>query len=156
MALLKFSRQEFQALVRKLSQQQPYFSPKERVLLLAIFAAAADRARPSGPEGGVTLPVDEGWFQAPGVAVGTEQQATIADLQQQLLNAYLPGNSFDSVIQGGLTGSITEIPPKGQLAGGSQPASEAAGGSQPASEAAGGSQPASEAAGGAQPKSKKG
>lgn len=93
MANLEFNRQEIEDLTRKLSTLE--FSEQERALLLAIFAAAADRATQTDL-GVATLP-EASPDQAPGAGAGTDEQATLADFQQQLLNAYTPGNSFDSV-----------------------------------------------------------
>lgn len=95
MADLEFNRQEIEDLTRKLSTLESIFSEQERALLLAIFAAAADRATQTDLDV-ATLP-EASPDQAPGAGAGTDEQATPADFQQQLLNAYTPGNSFDSV-----------------------------------------------------------
>jgi hypothetical protein len=106
MADLEFTRQEIEDLTRKLSTLESIFSEQERALLLAIFAAAADRATQTDLDVS-TLP-EASSDQAPGVGAetGTDEQATPADFQQQLLNAYTPGNSFDSVTRGPLPPSI--------------------------------------------------
>ena len=109
MADLEFNRDDVVSLIRKLSTLESIFSEQERALLLAIFAAAADRAKQTSPSE-ATLPgasVD----QAPGTGAGTDEQPTLADLQQQLLSAYTPGNSFDSVTQPPVPPSIHHIPP---------------------------------------------
>src|SRR5713101_6448818 len=92
MAELQFSQQEIENLAQKLSRIQPSLSERESTLLLAIFAAAADRAKRSGPDG-ATLPGFE--IRNPPPAAGTGQQVTLTGLQQQLLNAYIPGNDFN-------------------------------------------------------------
>jgi hypothetical protein len=142
MANLDFTRQDIVDLIRKLSTLQPYFSEKECALLLAIFGAAAERARSSGVSG-ATLPEAGSSGQTPGAGTGGSE--TIASLQQQLLSAYIPGNSFDAITGGGgggRLGRITEdadslIPPTGEPQAGAQ-AAEAP---QPASGDPGASQP---------------
>jgi hypothetical protein len=93
MADLQFSQQEIEDLAQKLSRIQPSLSERESTLLLAIFAAAADRAKRSDSGGGATLPGFE--IRNPPPAAGTGQQVTLTGLQQQLLNAYIPGNDFN-------------------------------------------------------------
>jgi hypothetical protein len=104
MADLEFNRQEIEDLAQKLSTLESIFSEQERALLLAIFAAAADRAKQTGPSV-ATLP-EASVGQTPGAGAGTDEQPTPADLQQQLLSAYTPGNSFDSVTQAQVPPSI--------------------------------------------------
>jgi hypothetical protein len=96
MAYLEFNREEIESLIEKLSMLE--FSEQERELLLAIFAAAADRAQQTGPTEA----------KLPQASAGQE---TLADLQQQLLNAYTPGNSFDSVTEPPIPFSIHHTPP---------------------------------------------
>ena len=96
MTYLEFDRKEIENLIQKLSTLN--LNEQERALLLAIFAAAADRAQQTGPTV-ATLPE---------ASVGEE---TLADLQQQLLTAYTPGNSFDSVTQPPIPFSIHHTPP---------------------------------------------
>jgi hypothetical protein len=110
MADMEFTQQDIQNLTRKLATLDPYFSDRERDLLLAIFATAAERAKPYGSQHGGTLPQAVSSVPPPGHGAGTGQQASLPRLQQQLLSAYVPGNSFDSVTQGGLTGRITGTP----------------------------------------------
>jgi hypothetical protein len=115
MADMEFSRQDLEDLVRKVSQLQPYLSERERQLLMAIFAAAAERAKPFGPKQAATLPEAEG--ARPPAGDQTGEQPTPADLQRQLLAAYIPGKSFDSLTAGPSTpkisegGTITPLPP---------------------------------------------
>ena len=51
-----------------------------------------------------TLPAASNSAQA--LAAGANYQATLANYQQQLLTAYIAGNSFDSTTDGGDTGKI--------------------------------------------------
>lgn len=95
MADLEFNRREIEDLARKLSTLESSLTVQERALLLAIFAAAADRANQTGP-GVAALPQ----------ASGTDEEATLADLQQQLLSAHTPGNSFNDVTQDSMPPSI--------------------------------------------------
>lgn len=109
MAELEFTQDDIKALTRKLATLEPFFSDHERNLLLAIFAAAAERAESYSAHGGI-LPQAESPGQAAGPGAGTGQPASLPLLQQQLLCAYIPGNSFDSVTHGGLTDRITGLP----------------------------------------------
>jgi hypothetical protein len=106
---LEFSRQDIENLTQKLSTLE--LTEQERELLLAIFAAAADRARPSGP-GEATLPPASS-ARAGEAEAATDEQETLADLQQQLLDAYTPTNSFDSVTEG--TAPPGSIHPQGSI-----------------------------------------
>jgi hypothetical protein len=104
MADLEFNRQDIQDLAQKLSTIWQLLNDKERALLLAIFAAAASNATPSTPDTPATLPEATGPGQGPGA--GADYQATIQYFRDQLLNAYTPGSSFDSVTEGGDVGRI--------------------------------------------------
>jgi hypothetical protein len=87
MANLEFNQQELADLAGKLSTLD--LTDQERALLLAIFAAAAERVNQTDV-GVATLPQ----------AGETGEEPTVEDLQQQLLNAYIPGNiSFASITQ---------------------------------------------------------
>ena len=98
LADLEFNLQDISNLAQKLRGIQQSLSQQEHMLLLAIFAAAAARVTVSDPLAGtVTLPVPEIRGDTPGAG---GPQATLGDLQQQLLNAYIPGNYFDSVAGG--------------------------------------------------------
>jgi hypothetical protein len=109
MADMEFSRQDLEDLVRKVSQLQPYLSDTERQLLMAIFAAAAERAKAFGPKQAATLPEAESSGQPAGD--GTGAQPTPEDLQRQLLAAYIPGKSFDSLTSGPSKPKISEGSP---------------------------------------------
>lgn len=107
MANLEFSQQDIEDLARKLSTLQPFLSDQERALLLAIFAAAAGSAKPSGLSG-ATLP--KAGIVGQAAEAGTAAPVTAADLQRQLLGAYVPGNDFGSVTSGlPDTGKITVV-----------------------------------------------
>ncbi len=109
MANLEFSRQEIVNLTRRVSNVDPPLSERETTLLLAIFAAAADRATPVGLGGGATLPGFE--IRNPPAAARTEREMTLSDLQQQLLNAYIPGSNPDPVIPYKVVGVPVGWPP---------------------------------------------
>jgi hypothetical protein len=100
MADLVFNQNEINSLCAKVSTLQPQLSDPERALLLAIFAAAAERARPIGPKNEAALPLAVGSTQAP------DAQPNAASLQQQLLNSYVAGNSFSDVVGGGGVGRV--------------------------------------------------
>jgi hypothetical protein len=93
MADLEFTRKDIEDLTQKLATLSPVFSAQERALLLAIFAAAADRVQPRGPNRPATLPV----ASSSGQELASDYSATLAHFQQQLLSAYIAGNSFDSI-----------------------------------------------------------
>jgi hypothetical protein len=80
------------------------FSAQERSLLLAIFASAAGKAKPPGPNQPATLPAASNSTEP--LAGAADYKATLANYQQQLLNAYIAGNSFDSITASGDTGKI--------------------------------------------------
>ena len=104
MANLEFSKQDIQSLAQKLATLWGQFSPQERDLLLAIFANAASNVNPPGLQQPATLPAASDSAQA--LAAGANYEATLANYQQQLLSAYIAGNSFNSVTGGGGTGKI--------------------------------------------------
>jgi hypothetical protein len=104
MADLEFNKQDIANLAQKLASHWGDFSEQERALLLAIFALAAGHAKPPGPKQPATLPAASN--SAPPLANPADYRATLANYQQQLLTAYIAGNSFDSVTEGGDTGKI--------------------------------------------------
>ena len=111
---LEFNQQNISDLADTVSTLLPNLTQLERVLLLAIFAAAAARAEPSGAGGTATLPLAEIKGGVAG-SVGS-QPATVDALKQQLLNAYIPGNDFNSLTEATLkiTGDqITAMHPPG-------------------------------------------
>jgi hypothetical protein len=99
MAELEFSRDDIVSLIEKISTLQPDFSDQELQLLMSIFALAAEHVMPAGELQTAMLPE----AVAPGQQAGGGP-ATVDELQQQLLQAYIPGSSFDSV-----TGSDAEV-----------------------------------------------
>jgi len=62
-----------------------HFSESEWKLLLAIFAAAADRVEIWGRLPGAQVDDSQGKIENP-------RDATVAELREQLLGAYVPGN----------------------------------------------------------------
>jgi hypothetical protein len=104
MADLEFNRQDIQNLAQKLATLWDQFSPQERDLLRAIFANAAGKVQPPGAQQPATLPAASDSAQA--LAPGADYQATLAHYQQQLLTAYIAGNSFNSATGGGGAGRI--------------------------------------------------
>jgi hypothetical protein len=96
MANLTFSPKEIEDLVRKVSALDQFLSKKERELLLAIFASAAERVTRNKAGRGV--------FPASGQGADS---ATLEDLQQQLLNAYIAGNEPPHGIAAKITGDTS-------------------------------------------------
>jgi hypothetical protein len=96
---VKISKEEIEALARKVSGLA--LEPHERDVLLAIFAAAADRAEPADPNDGKgKLPATVIKDQGPGiggpeagVGAGADEPVTPAELKRRLLNAYFPGTN---------------------------------------------------------------
>ncbi len=91
MADLEFSRDDIVNLIEKISTLQPDFSDQELQLLTSIFALAAEHVTPAGELPTAVLPE----AVAPGRQAGGGP-ATVDELRQQLLQAYIPGSSFDS------------------------------------------------------------
>lgn len=72
MDALEFSRSDIEGLVRKLDTLIPQLSDHEQKLLLAIFAAAGDLVWTARQEG------------------SPDPEASLTDLHDQLLNAFIP------------------------------------------------------------------
>jgi hypothetical protein len=117
MGNVDFDHKDIQDLARKVGTLEPFFTEKELSLLLAIFAAAVDRTNVPETGHGV-LPGARIDAQEPAPPGGA--QPTLTDLQQQLLNAYYPGNVHGVGGQGGgagkssgggFTAKITGTPP---------------------------------------------
>jgi hypothetical protein len=90
----EFNLENVTSLAGKLKAANLDLSSEEHQLLLAIFAAAAARAQVTDPMARTsTLPLPE----IIGQTSGTGPDLTLGDLQQQLLNAYIPGNYFQAV-----------------------------------------------------------
>lgn len=104
MADLEFNRGDIEGLTQKVAGLWPNLSAQERALLLAIFASAADNASASGQNQPATLPAASN--SARPLPAGADYTATIEYFQQQLLTAYTPGNSFDSISASGDTGKV--------------------------------------------------
>lgn len=97
MADLEFSRDDIVSLIEKISTLLPDFNDQELQLLTSIFALAAEHVTPAGEP--TAVPPEA---VAPGQQAG-DGPATVDELKQQLLQAYIPGSSFDSI-----TGSDAE------------------------------------------------
>lgn len=109
MAELQFSRKELEDLARKVGTLQPFLSDKERALLLAIFASAEHHVTVPEPGQGA-FPVVNVLAQE----LEEEESPTLADLQRQLLNSYIPGNEEpESGTPLGLTAKIMGMPQPG-------------------------------------------
>jgi hypothetical protein len=121
-ANVEFTSQAITDLAQKLSTVAPSLNDQELALLLAIFAAAAERAKSfNPPDLGATLP--EAAIRGPAAGTAITAPVTAQILQQQLLGAYVPGNDFDSLTKGlVITGKITPIkPPPTPRATGAKP-----------------------------------
>jgi hypothetical protein len=101
MADLEFNRQDIESLAQKVSSLFPTLTETERDLLQAIFANAASNASPPSPNQPATLPAASD--SAPQLPPGAGDDAAIANYKQQLITAYTPGNSFDSITEGAKT-----------------------------------------------------
>ena len=100
MADFGFNRDDITNLAHKLGTIQSDLTHREWVLLLAIFAAAANRAEVTdAATGSSSLPNPE----VVGLADGAVGYPDAADLQKQLLNAYIPGKYFDDLASGNKT-----------------------------------------------------
>lgn len=98
MADLEFNRQDIESLAQKVASLLPQLSGKESDLLRAIFANAASNASPPGSNQPATLPAAES--STPQLPAGAGDDETLANYRDQLLTAYTPGNSFDSITEG--------------------------------------------------------
>ena len=107
-----FTRDDIAGLAKELSALS--LTQKQRQLLQAIFAAAADRAMATAKPAVVMLPAPQIRSQPGGAAAQKDMPA----LMRQLLNAYLPGNDFNDIISTSATGKITEGPGSGTGSGG--------------------------------------
>lgn len=96
MANLTFTLKEIEDLAHKVSALDQFLSKKERELLLAIFASAAEQVTRNKAGRGV--------FPAPQQGAGS---ATLEDLQQQLLKAYIPGNEPPHGINAKIIGDVS-------------------------------------------------
>jgi hypothetical protein len=76
MSDVEFNRTEIEALTSKLDSPQLQLSDRERVLLRAIFAAAGSQVRRRGAGTG-------------------EQESALANLREELLNSFIPGEATE-------------------------------------------------------------
>jgi hypothetical protein len=91
----EFNLNDVKSLAGKLSAAKLNLSEQERQLLLAIFAAAAARAVVTDLKATTsTLPQAAIMVQAAGAG---GPNVNLEELQNQLLNAYIPGNYFQAV-----------------------------------------------------------
>ena len=79
MSELEFSRAEIEALAGKLDSPQLQLSERERTLLRAIFGAASSQVQRLGAAG--------------------ERDATLANLREELLNSFIPGDATEFIIK---------------------------------------------------------
>jgi hypothetical protein len=97
MAILEFNAGDLESLAGKISETQD-LSEQERMLLVAIFAAAANQAAVNQdtqpPKDVAVLPVPEFPGQEPGAGALLGQEVDAAQLKEQLLNGYVPGKAL--------------------------------------------------------------
>jgi hypothetical protein len=79
--IVEFSRREIERLTQKLHAKATGLDRRERELLLAIFSAASAHVAPHKPA------------QAHGL-----EEPSLADLKDQLLNAFIPGGDDKFII----------------------------------------------------------
>jgi hypothetical protein len=116
MANLEFNQQDITSLVDKvvkgLDPTKNPLTEQERMLLVAIFAAAASQAAPSPPGAAVLkAPEIRGQKRGAGSRKG-QPQLTAEQLREQLLKGYVPGKNMDTAthIDKKVVG-IPKIPP---------------------------------------------
>ena len=93
MGELEFSRGEVEDLAQKLTSPDLQLSTQEQALLLAIFSAASNQVRSS---------------DAPPPVTG---EPTLANLHEELINAFIPGDATEFIIDA----PLLIIPPKGPI-----------------------------------------
>jgi hypothetical protein len=101
-----FDREDINELAEKIANRLHDLSPFEHALLLAIFAAAADRAEHAGDHR-ATLPASQ--FTHIPLERRKDDDVSADELHRQLLEAFTPGNDFDSVVA---SAKIVGPPPK--------------------------------------------
>jgi len=94
MTNLEFTQQDIERLVDKLAAVTSTLTQQERMLLVAIFAAAANQTQPSDTPNAGLLPVPEFWGQERGTGARRGLQPTTEELKRQLLDGYVPGKDF--------------------------------------------------------------
>lgn len=88
---LTFNHEEIDRLTRRLGDLAVGLTPSEWALLLAIFAAAADKVVISPDEHSGTLPAAQ--ISGDGETIDDPARADARALRQQLLGAYTPGKT---------------------------------------------------------------
>ncbi len=110
MDLIQFTQAEIEELAQELSTLGSLTDPQKE-LLVAIFAAAADRAKPVAPAGPAGQPKSPAAVLPAANIKNRAAGAPLPDLKQALLNAYVPGNDFSDVMATSNSGKVTEIHP---------------------------------------------
>jgi hypothetical protein len=100
MTHLEFNQQDIENLVNKLGPIAKKLTEQERMLLVAIFAAAGNQAAVSG-ESVAVLPVPEFRGQGKGAGARRGRQPTVAELKRQLLDGYVPGKDLGTATHQG-------------------------------------------------------
>ena len=107
MADVKFTHKELLDLARKVGALHPFLSDKETEMLMAIFASAVEHVDVAKPGRG-TLPSTTATLDAALDAALVGKEPGLAELQRQLLHAYVPGGKEGP---GGLSAKIAGINP---------------------------------------------
>ena len=103
MEYVQFNQEDIADLATKISETTQELTPKEKLLLLAVFAAAADRA--------TVIDRARGLAELP-VARISDPELTHGELKLQLLRAHTPGKYFDQdTRQFSVIGGIDFPPP---------------------------------------------
>lgn len=92
MAHLGFNQRDINNLVNKLDRVMGELTDQERMLLVAIFKAAASQAERSN-ENESLLPALESWGQGSEKGTRREYKPTKEELKRQLRNGYIPGKN---------------------------------------------------------------
>jgi len=106
MANVEFKQQDIKDLVDKLGGILDSLSEQERILLVAIFAAAANHAVVSGKDLAM-LPVPK--IRGERRREGGRGELTAEELKEQLLKAYVPGKYLGTVTHS--ADKIVGVPP---------------------------------------------
>ena len=107
MADVKFTHKELLDLARKVGALHPFLSDKETEMLMAIFASAVEHVDVAKAGRG-TLPSTTATLDAALDAALAGKEPGLAELQRQLLHAYVPGGKEGP---GGLSAKIAGINP---------------------------------------------
>ena len=106
MAHVEFKQKDIKDLVDKLDGILDSLTEQERILLVAIFATAANHAVVSGKDLAI-LPVPK--IRGQRGRVGGRGELTAEELKEQLLKAYVPGKDLGTVTHS--TDKIVGVPP---------------------------------------------